>query len=136
MATMKGLLKSQLLQDFFTTVTRVRAKGTYTRTSTDGNPDDLNPNVYSQNTIGVSFTFDATADDPTDVVAKLVNAFEGDDPLYVLVDATNNDEFEVNKLEFIDEAEEVYLEWVFSSGELVFTGNGEIHIEDIEIKMA
>jgi len=45
-------------------------------------------------------------------------------------------QYEVNKLEFIDEAEEVYLEWVFSSGELVFTGNGEIHIEDIEIKMA
>jgi len=44
MATMKGLLKSQLLQDFFTTVTRVRAKGTYTNGATSAQ----DTNVYSQ----------------------------------------------------------------------------------------
>ena len=134
MAQMTGLLKSQLLQDFFTTVTRVRAKGTYT--TNVGHPTSTqNPEAYSQNAIDISFEFFPNADDPTNVAAKLVNLTQGDDPIYVLVDATNNDSFQIDKLEFIDDTDEVYLEWRFSAGELVFTGNGEIHIEDIEIKM-
>ena len=133
MATMKGLLKSQLLQDFFQQANRVRARGIYTL---QANIPGDSSTVYSQNTIPVSFEFFTGSDDPADVVAKLVNPFQGDDPLYVLVDSTNNDQLEIEALEFIDDAETVYLEWEFGPGELLFTGNGEIHIEDIEVKMA
>ena len=134
MAQMTGLLKSQLLQDFFTTVNRVRAKGTYT--AFPGQPNEsINTEAYSQNAIDISFEFYTDADNPSDVAAKLVNVTQGDDPIFVLVDATNNDTFQIDKLEFLDDTDEVYLEWRFAAGELVFTGNGEIHIEDIEIKM-
>lgn len=129
--TMTGLLKSQLLQDFFSTASRVRAKGTYTIEPTIPGASSTR---YSENEIDVSFTFNSSADSATDVVATLVNPVAADDPLYILVE--EDDQFEVNDLEFIDEAGNVYLEWSFGAGELIFTGNGEIHIENIEIKMS
>lgn len=128
--TMTGLLKSQLLQDFFTTASRVRARGTYSINVPIGDVETR----YSENEIDVSFTYNSDADNATDIAATLVNPFPGDDPLFVLVNI--GDEFEIEALEFIDEANNVYLEWEFDANEIVFTGNGEINIENIEIKMS
>lgn len=126
MATVTNELKLKLATDFFNTVTRVRAYGIYT---TDVGPGESSAPYYSPS-IDLPMNV-GTSGDPNGPIAYL-NEFEYfENPINLTVNA--GDELIIQKLEFLNEAENtVYFEWIFGQDAVIYTGNGELHIESFD----
>lgn len=138
MPTVSNLLKNELLQGFFGQVTKLRAYGYYYAAPPAGDPNP-NPNTgfqYADNTIEINMLF--RQDPGSGESIAYLDTSAGENPINITVG--QEDSFTVHRLEFINDAEtEVYFHWNFTttagSEELIYTGNGELHIESLDFDL-
>lgn len=128
MATLTALLRSELMSHFFDNATIIRATLEHT------GPGLPTITQYAENTLPFEMTIFENVTNGTDVVAQLV-PFNSEEFILIRLE-TGYASAEVKKLEFIGSDETVYFEWNFSAGEVVYTGNGELHIEAVNFKVA
>lgn len=123
-----SLAKSTLAAGLFNSATKIRAVVDYS-----GSGVPTLTNQYAANTIVFDMTINSTPDITTDAIAQL-NKIYGDsgNPILVVL-PSGYTSATVKKLEFINEAEDtIYFTWTFEAGDIdIYTGNGELHIEDI-----
>lgn len=132
MPTVSNLLKNELLQGFFGQVTKLRAYGYYNAGA--GNPNTVFQ--YADNTIEINMLF--RQDPGSGESIAYLDTSAGENPINITVG--DGDSFTVHRLEFINDLEtEVYFHWNFTttagSEELIYTGNGELHIESLDFDL-
>jgi hypothetical protein len=131
MAVVTSLLRRELMEGFFEDIKSIRAIVEYTR-------NGIKSTGTAENVLQgwtMSIKEDASA---TDVVAEFVNPLKTSN--FIIIDLLQNslqqDSAEVKKLQFTNNSgDTTYFEWIFSTGEVVYTGNGELHIEEVNFKV-
>lgn len=130
MATVTALLRSELMSALFTNAVKAKALIDYT------GPGIPTINGEGENSMDIDMNISETATTNNDIVASFNNPLGSENFILVRI-PSGYASGEVKKIQFINQAEDtVYFEWVFSAGEVVYTGNGELHLEEINFKVA
>jgi len=131
MATITPLLRKELMSGFFNPITSIRAVVEYSK-----------PGVtvldFAENTLqSWSMSIAENAGDD-EVVAEFVNPAQTSNFIIINLEqgGVQYASAEVKKLQFTNTSgDETYFEWIFDSQEVVYTGNGELHIEEANFKV-